>query len=134
MTEVHRGAVAVVRAIPVRSAEASRPVQVANRCRTSPNAPTNEGSRRNIASVTVATRRSAASDAVRSICRGAAGKPITEPPSLNLTEVPLVRSFRGEVTMIADPGAGQGPEHTSARGETVYKDAGRLSWRNRGDR
>jgi hypothetical protein len=66
----HQGAVAVVRAIPVRSAEASRPVRVADRCRTSPNAPTNEGSRRNIASVTVATTRSATSDAVRSICRG----------------------------------------------------------------
>jgi hypothetical protein len=65
----HHGAVAVVRAIPVRSAEASRPVRVADRCRRSPNAPTNEGSRRNIASVTVATRRSAMSDAVRSICR-----------------------------------------------------------------
>lgn len=62
---------------------------------------------------------------------GGAGKPITEPPSLNLAEVLLVRPFRGEVTMIADPGADQAPGHTCARGETVYKDAGRLSWRNR---
>jgi hypothetical protein len=42
----------------------------------------------------------------------------------------LVRSFRGEVTMIADPGADQAPGRTCARGETVYIDAGRLSWRN----
>jgi hypothetical protein len=42
-----------------RNTKASRPVRVDDRCRTSPNAPTNEGSRRNIAPVTVATRRSA---------------------------------------------------------------------------
>jgi hypothetical protein len=60
---------------------------------------------RNIASVTVATRRSAMSDAVRSICREGAGKPIIEPPSLNLAEVLFVRLFRGEVTTIAAPGA-----------------------------
>src|ERR1700677_4788296 len=104
---IHQGAVAVVRAIPVRSADASRPVGVADRCRTSPNAPTNEGSRRNIASVTVATTRSATSDAVRSICRGGAGKPITEPPSWNISlKCCLFVRFGGEIPMIVVPGAG----------------------------
>ena len=63
----HHGAVAVIRAIPVRSAEASRPVRVVDSCRSSPSAPRNEGSKRNIASVTVETSRSAQSAAGRSI-------------------------------------------------------------------
>src|SRR5579863_3044106 len=80
----HHAAVAVDAAIPARSADPRRPRRWADRCRTSPRAPTKLGNIMNIDSVTVATSIRARTLRDRSIARGGEGSLVELDPGMIL--------------------------------------------------